>query len=120
MQELGTLDDIVYDVFPLNQPSYVSFNPPDFVYDDGTFGCTPTTSAGITWASDNGSTTCNGSHEEYVGSYTPPGASAPQLGVFDGPDLSNLVPLPGFGSPSESNLVDVFLNSSGRHVLTIR
>jgi hypothetical protein len=110
-QEFGIPDDIGYEVFPLNGPSYLTYSAPAFTYDNGTFGCTPVTSAGITWASAYGSTTCNGRHEEYEGFYTPSGAS-PQLGVFAGPDLSDLVPIPGFGT-SFDYLYGVDVNSAG-------
>jgi len=112
-QELGIPEDVVYDVYPVDGPWYVDFNAPSFTYDNGTFGCTPVTSAAVSWASAYGSTTCNGSREEYEGFYTVPGTSTVALGVFTGPDLSDLVTLPGFDPAVDPYLNGVFLNSSG-------
>jgi len=114
--ELGIPDDIAYLVFPVDGPSYEVGDPPPFTYDDGTFGCTPVTSAGVTWDPDGGSTTCNGSREEYVGYYTPAGSLTQTTGVFTGPSLSDLFAGPGIPDLSSYYVVDVFLNSAGDFV----
>jgi hypothetical protein len=91
--------------------------PPNLDYDSGT-QCNATTSSGVT--SENfGAIVCNGSHEVYEGFFTPPGSSQQMLGIFTGPDLSDL--LPGFAYPVDSapfiNGLD--LNSSGDFLFSL-
>lgn len=101
--EVSIPDDIAYAVIPLSGPGSTDFTPPHLAYDGGT-ECTPTISSGVT-LENFGAIVCNGSHEVYEGFFTSPGTSQKMLGIFTGPDPSDL--LAGFVFPSNSN---VFMN----------
>jgi hypothetical protein len=109
--EIAIPDDIVWATAPLNGQGTTLPYPPHLDYDGGT-ECNATTSSGVT--SENfGAIVCNGSHEVYEGFFTPPGSSQQMLGIFTGPDLSDL--LPGFAYPADSApfINGLALNSSG-------
>jgi PEP-CTERM motif len=109
---------ILYQVSELNGQGYTSGYPPNLDYDGGT-ECTPTTSSGVTFAENYGASVCNGSHEVYEGFFTPSGTSQQMLGIFTGPDLSDL--LPGFAFPSTSGtfMNGLGLNSVGDFVFSL-
>jgi PEP-CTERM motif len=107
---------ILYGVSELNGQGYTLDYPPNLDYDNGT-ECTPATSPGVT--SENfGATVCNGSHEVYEGFFTPAGTSQ-MLGIFTGPNLSDL--LPGFAFPANSApfINGLGVNSSGDFVFSL-
>jgi hypothetical protein len=110
--EVDIPDDLIWTTAPLIGQGISLPYPPHLDYDGGT-DCNATTSSGITPDND-GPIVCNGRREVYQGFFTPPGSSQQTLGIFTGPDASDL--LPGFTAPGFMD--GLALNSSGDFVLS--